>query len=179
MSTEDPILSREVLHRAFHRLDALLVQRSLTADVFVFGGAAVVLGFESRPATRDVDALWQPHGAVLDAAWKVAEELQLPRWWLNDQASAYLPSGNDPTVGASAFTGEALRVTTASPELLLAMKVRAARPGDHADIRLLAAHLELRAAPDIIAIAERVFKEEVPSRQRQIIEDLFNDSSDG
>jgi hypothetical protein len=175
MSTDDPILSKEILLRAFARLDELLKKRNLTADVFVFGGAAIVLGFDARPLTRDVDAVWKPHTEVLSAAREVADEFGLPRWWLNEQASFYLPAGAE-SDGVSAFTGGALRVTTAKPELLLAMKVRAARTGDREDIRLLANHLGLRSAVAVLALAEAAFGASVPDRQRLVVEDLFPDS---
>ena len=67
-----------------------------------------------------------------------------------------------------------LRVMTADPELLLAMKVRAARTGDRADIIiLLADRMGLSTAAAVLSVAERVFEEPVPPRQRQVIEDLF------
>jgi hypothetical protein len=31
--------------------------------------------------------VFQPHGVVLEEAHAVAEELGLPQWWLNEQAS--------------------------------------------------------------------------------------------
>ena len=172
MPTDEPVLSRELLLRAFARLDELLKTQSLTADVFVFGGAAIVLGFDARPLTRDVDAVWKPHTAVLNAARDVADEFGMPRWWLNEQASVYLPAGAQ-SDGVPAFAGSALRVTTAKPELLLAMKVRAARTGDREDIRLLASHLGLQSAVEILALAESAFGAAVPDRQRLVVEDLF------
>ena len=172
MSTDDPVLSREVLLAAFGRLDELLRLQNLTADVFVFGGAAIVLGFDARPLTRDLDAVWKPHTAVLSASREVADEFGLPHWWLNEQASFYLPAGAEAD-GVAAFTGAALRVTTARPELLLAMKVRAARTGDREDIRLLANHLALTTAVEVLALAESAFGIAVPDRQRLVVEDLF------
>ena len=53
----------------------------------MFGGAAMALAYDSRRATRDVDALFEPHGIVHEEALAVATELGLPRWWLNEQAS--------------------------------------------------------------------------------------------
>jgi len=38
------------------------------------------LAFDSRRATRDVDALFEPHGIVHEEALAVAAELGLPRW---------------------------------------------------------------------------------------------------
>jgi hypothetical protein len=34
----------------------------------VFGGAAMALACDSRRATRDIDAVFQPHGVVLEEA---------------------------------------------------------------------------------------------------------------
>lgn len=172
MSTDDPMLSRDLLLAAFQRLDEILKIRNLTADVFVFGGAAIVLGFDARPLTRDVDAVWKPHTAVLNASRQVADEFGLPHWWLNEQASFYLPAGAE-SDGVAAFAGPALRVTTAKPELLLAMKVRAARTGDREDIRLLAGHLGLTTALEVLTLAESAFGAAVPDRQRLVVEDLF------
>jgi hypothetical protein len=37
--------------------------------------------------------MFEPHGVVLAEALAVADELGLPRWWLNEQASAYVAPG--------------------------------------------------------------------------------------
>ncbi len=79
----------------FAWLGERLHRRGLTADVYVFGGAAMALAYDARRATRDIDAVYQPHGAVLEEAWAVADEVGLPRRWLNEQASAYVASGGD------------------------------------------------------------------------------------
>jgi hypothetical protein len=68
----------------------------LSADIYVFGGAAMALAYDSRRATRDVDALFTPHGIVLEEARTVAVELGLPHWWLNEQASSYVSPDGDP-----------------------------------------------------------------------------------
>jgi hypothetical protein len=171
--SDEPLLTAEISRGAFVDLDRRLQRRRLTADVFVFCGAAMVLGFDARPATRDVDAIWQPHGAVLEEAWAVAADRGLPRSWLNEQAGSYLPAGAR-SGDAIAYHGAALRVTLASAELLLAMKVRASRRGDLADIALLANRLALATASDVLGLAESVFGEPVGDRQRMAVEDLFD-----
>jgi hypothetical protein len=62
----------------------------VVADLYVFGGAAMALAYDSRRATRDVDALFEPHGIVHEEALAIAAELGLSRWWLNEQASSYV-----------------------------------------------------------------------------------------
>ena len=59
-----------------------MAKRGVLADIYVFGGAAMALAYDSRRATRDVDALFKPHGIVLEEARAVAAKLGLPNWWL-------------------------------------------------------------------------------------------------
>lgn len=135
----------------------------------------MVLAYGAERATRDVDALFEPHGPVLEEAQAVAEELGLGRSWLNEQASVYLASGRD-AVAAPVFDHPHLRVQAASAEHLLAMKALAARPQDLDDLRLLLAHLHLERAGDVLAIVGRVFPEQpIPERTRLAIEDLVGD----
>jgi hypothetical protein len=84
---DDPLLDRRAIEEAFRRLGDRLARRGVVADIYVFGGAAMALAYDSRRATRDIDAVFQPHGVVLEAARAVAGELGLPAWWLNEQAS--------------------------------------------------------------------------------------------
>jgi hypothetical protein len=41
--------------------------------------------------------VFKPHGIVLEEARIIADELGLPPWWLNEQASAYVAPGGDPS----------------------------------------------------------------------------------
>jgi hypothetical protein len=69
----------------------------------------------------------------MEEARGVAKELGLPDWWLNEQASAYVAPGGDPSA-PRVFDHPGLRVSAASPEHLLAMKVLAARRRDGDDM---------------------------------------------
>lgn len=134
MSNGDPLLDRAAIEDAFRRLGDRLARRGVVADLYVFGGAAMALAYDARRSTRDIDAVFKPHGVVLDEARSVAAELGLPQWWLNEQASAYVAPGGD-TNAPRVFDHPGLRVSAASPEHLLAMKVLAARRRDADDIR--------------------------------------------
>jgi len=76
---DSPLLSRADIERVLGRLAERLHRRGVTADLYVFGGAAIALAFDARRATRDVDALFVPHGVVLEEASAVAEELDSTR----------------------------------------------------------------------------------------------------
>jgi hypothetical protein len=91
----EPLLDRRAIEDAFTRLGDRLVGRGVIGDIYVFGGAAMALAYDARRATRDIDALFKPHGIVLEEARIVADELGLPDWWRNEQASAYVAPGGD------------------------------------------------------------------------------------
>ncbi|MEV4412244.1 DUF6036 family nucleotidyltransferase [Catellatospora sp. NPDC049609] len=175
MSVDDPLLDRVAIEDAFRRLGERLARRGVVADLYVFGGAAMALAYDARRSTRDIDAVFQPHGVVLDEARAVAGELGLPQWWLNEQASAYVAPGGDPAA-PRVFDHPGLRVSAASPEHLLAMKVLAARRRDADDIRFLVERLNLTTVEEVLAVCAEVFPdEEVPPRARLVLEDTFGE----
>jgi len=146
-----PLLDRVAIENAFRRLGERLARRGLVADVYVIGGAAMAMAYDARRATRDIDAVFQPHSAVLEEAWAVADELGLPRWWLNDQASVYVARGGDERA-PRIYEHPGLRVSAASAEHLLAMKVLAARRRDVADIRFLVELMRLTTVDAVLAV---------------------------
>jgi hypothetical protein len=123
------LLGRQELERAFTALGERLSRRGVVADVFVVGGAAMALAYDATRVTRDVDARFVPHGIVLEEARRVADDLGLPPWWLNEQATAYI-SGKDDPGKRRVFDHPGLRVMAASPEHVFAMKALAARTRD-------------------------------------------------
>jgi hypothetical protein len=53
------------LGKAFTRLGQLLRERRVAGEIAVFGGAAIVLGFDFRKATQDVVKHYYPDEQVL------------------------------------------------------------------------------------------------------------------
>lgn len=98
------LLGRAELERAFTALGDRLVRRGIVADVFIVGGAAMALAYDAARVTRDVDALFKPHGIVHEEAMRVADDLRLPRWWLNEQARPTSPAKTTPTGAACSIT---------------------------------------------------------------------------
>ncbi|MFM8418049.1 MAG: hypothetical protein ACKOAT_11250 [Actinomycetota bacterium] len=167
----DRLLDRKTLFRAFTLLAARLERRRVVGEIHIFSGAAMVLAFASRAATRDVDAVFAPDGVVHEAALDVAKAMRLPRSWLNNQASSYV-SGRAGR-GTPVFDHPHLRVMVTPPEHLLAMKVRAARAlRDGPDIATLLDHLELRTLAEVRQVVSRYFPDE-PLSQRSV--DLVRD----
>ncbi|MGF1662728.1 MAG: DUF6036 family nucleotidyltransferase [Kineosporiaceae bacterium] len=172
----DRLLGREEIELALRALGDRLARRGVVADLYVFGGAAVALAYDGRRATRDIDAVFQPHGIVVEEAARVAADLGLPPWWLNEQASVYVARGRD-VDAPRIFDHPGLRVSAASPHHLLAMKVLAGRRRDAEDITLLSGHLGLTSSAAVLAVCDDVFPDEpVPDRTRLLLEDLFGEA---
>jgi predicted nucleotidyltransferase len=168
------LLGRAQIERAFTALGDRLVQRGVVADVFIVGGAAMALAYDATRVTRDVDSLFVPHGVVLEESRNVAEDLGLPAWWLNEQASVYI-SGKDDPDKRRVFDHPGLRVTAASPRHVFAMKALAARTRDIDDLRLLADIIGVDSAETALQICAEFFPdEEVPARAAAVLQELFS-----
>jgi predicted nucleotidyltransferase len=171
---DDVLLGRAELERAFTALGERLASRDVTADVFVVGGAAMALAYDAKRVTRDVDARFVPHGIVLEEARQVAEDLGLPPWWLNEQASVYI-SGKDDPGKRRVFDHPGLRVMAASPEHVFAMKALAARVRDIDDLRLLAGMAGVRSSADALRICADFFPDEpVSQRSAAVLREIFD-----
>ena len=165
------MIDKSQLLEAFRRLASELERDETVGDIYVFGGAAMVLAYHARLATRDVDALFEPRENVHRAAMQVAEQLGLPRWWLNDQATAYLPQGSDEQAKLI-FDHPNLRVTAVSITHILAMKALAARTyADLDDIKLLCDRLGVRSIAEVEKICARIFPDEPLSERARIVVD--------
>lgn len=166
-------MDRAEIIAALTSLAEELEREGVSAQMYVVGGAAIALAFDERRATRDIDAVFEPKATVYAAAARVGERAGLPPGWLNDAVKGFL-EGEDPGA-APVLDLPGLSVLTASPQTLLAMKVLAHRPGeDEEDVRLLAAHLGLERADQVLAVAERTYGDRLDPAARFFVEELFS-----
>lgn len=130
--------SGEEIQHGLKRLGELAQVQSLHIRLTLVGGAVMVLGYQARQSTRDVDAvILAPKEArlVRALAKQVAEENDWPEDWLNDGAKGYLVGISD---GPILFSAPGIEARAPSLEQLLAMKLSAWRDDiDISDARLL------------------------------------------
>ena len=167
------LMGRAELERAFTALGERLARRGVIADLFVVGGAAMALAYDATRVTRDVDAMFVPHGVVVEESRAVAKDLGLPPWWLNEQASVYVSGKEDPG-RRRVFDHPNLRIMVASPEHIFAMKALAARVRDIDDLRSLAVLATVHTVEDALRICRDFYPdEEVSSRALGVLKELF------
>ncbi|MBX3052675.1 MAG: hypothetical protein KF753_14425 [Caldilineaceae bacterium] len=96
------MLSRTEINQALERLGELAVAQNIQIELRLVGGAAMVLLYNARLSTRDVDVIiLHPRTAhlVRSLASQVAEELNLPLDWLNDSVKGFMAGvSTGPTV---------------------------------------------------------------------------------
>jgi hypothetical protein len=168
-------MTRGEIVQALTAVGRILHFRGLEGELYVVGGAAIALALDARRSTRDVDGVFEPKGAIYEAAAEVATAQDLPPGWLNDAVKGFL-AGPDPEA-APVLEVPGLRCLAASPRMLIALKVLAHRAGeDDADVRLLARELGLDRAEDVLAVAEEVYGDRLDAAARFFVEELFASS---
>jgi hypothetical protein len=170
-------VDRDELLDALTALGRKLLTRGVQGDLYLVGGAAMALAYDARRTTRDIDAVFEPKLLIYEAAAEIAEERGWAPDWLNDAVKGFLP-GPDPFDGP-VFDLPGLRVQAASPQMLLALKVLAARVGeDDDDVAQLAGLAGLSTAGEVLDLAEQlVGTQRLTSRSRFFVEAVFDPGS--
>ena len=168
-------LTRADIRRLLEALDRELSTENVEGEIYLVGGAVMCLVFDARPATRDVDAYFRPTRVIREAAARVAAKEGVPAAWLNDAVKGYLsPRGEfDPFLELAH-----LRVFTARPEYLLAMKCIAMRLGaefrDLDDVRYLLRSLNVTSVAAALEVVARYFDDRlVAPKTRLALEELL------
>jgi hypothetical protein len=167
--------SKRDIEILFNRLNDELARRSITGEVYVVGGAVMCLVFDARASTRNIDAFFRPAGEVRAAAQAVATAAGIPGDWLNDAVKAYLSDHEDFQPYLELTN---LRVLTASPEYLLAMKCLAMRLGegfhDEDDVRFLLRLLDVMDYRKVFAVITRYYpRGRFPQKTLYALEELL------
>lgn len=137
-------LDRDDIIGGLRELIAELRAANEVAGIRLVGGAALALRYFDRGTTQDLDSLHIQPGsgeAVATAAARVAAAHGWDPTWLNfavEQADALPTFGRRAVEWETIYEQGGIVVQVASKETLLAMKLRANRPGrDTNDIRQL------------------------------------------
>lgn len=182
---------RETLRQAFHALGVLCHNEGKVVEISVYGGSALMLTYDWRVATRDVDAVFE---ADRDTVRRLAAVLARERgWepdWLNDGVKGFLSAADqDARTLMGTYPSEeqpGLRVMVANPAYLFAMKCRAMRVGgvhetsDVEDIRQLARELGIRDAEAALELIAAFYPRQVLQPKTYFgLEEIFDTMRSG
>ena len=170
-------LTKSDIVRLFERLDQELAGMGTKGELYLVGGAVMCLVFEARESTKDLDAFFKPVRVVRKAAARMAADLGLDDHWLNDAVKGYLSTNADFN---DYLELPNLRVLTASPEYLLAMKCLAMRLGeefqDEQDVRFLLRYLNITRYEAAVEVVARYYPiERVPQKTLYALEEILGE----
>jgi len=172
-------LSQADIRRLFELLNDELRQTDTVGEVFLVGGAVMCLTYGARASTRDVEAWFRPPEEVRKAATRAAIKAGIDADWLNDAVKGFMSAQGE---FAPFLELDHLRVMTAQPEYLLAMKSLAMRIGaefrDEEDVRFLLRLLDVRSYEHALRIITKYYPlERLAQKTLYALEDLLPHSA--
>jgi hypothetical protein len=179
------ILTKERIVVALESLNKRLSEKGVTGELCIFGGATMILAFDARESTRDVDAVFVPKTEIYEEAAKIAEEMNLPASWLNDGVKGFISKEGDVTTEGMP-QWENLRILRPTTRYLLAMKCMAARVaeydtvGDKNDIIHLCKDLGIHTTEDVLNLVEDYYPaSRIPVKTQFFIAEIIEEIEGG
>lgn len=104
------------------------------AEVIIVGGGSIVINYQFRNMTQDLDVILKAASGVKDAIKNTSEKLNLPEDWMNTDFK-FLPSYSDKLEEVSKYyrslNNGFLEIRTIQSEYLIAMKMQSGREYGH------------------------------------------------
>jgi|BarGraNGADG00212_1021973.scaffolds.fasta_scaffold09098_4 hypothetical protein len=174
------MLSEGDARAALDELVKVLEREHRRSRIYIVGGAALMLHFGARVATKDIDAQITPLDEVQPLILEVARRRGLADDWLNGAAAMYVPPHVDDPNPTILIETEHVIASVASAQMLLAMKIRASRGRqDLGDIIFLVGEVGVSSVAAAVELYERFYPED-PLRDRalRILEAVFSEGAD-
>lgn len=162
-----------------------IVGKSVPAELILIGGASVLLNYDFRDMTTDVDALIEADSAMKEAIRKAGDKYGLRNDWVNSEfqfTDSYSPKIIQFSVYYRTFSN-VLTIRTISAEYLIAMKLRSGRRYKH-DLSDVLGVLKEQKDKDKPITMEQIRKavcdlygswDSLPEGSRTFVEDAMND----
>ncbi len=149
-----------------------LALQDANGEICLYGGAVMCLVFKSRPATKDVDAIFEPVKLIRGIISKIADRHNLPIDWLNFGVKMFVVEHEKKVF----LDLPNLKVFVPTPEYLLAMKVLASRTEtfDLDDIKFLIGNLEFQNVQQVLKLVENYYPDKtIKPETRFFLEEIF------
>lgn len=174
-------LSKKLLFEAFEELNALASEQSIVLELCIYGGVAMMLAYDSRAATKDVDAIIRPAEIGKKLVLRVAQKLGLHEDWLNDDVKQFVGFRERTRVLPELEKWKSLRLTVPVAGYLLAMKALACRDplpgyeGDEQDLLFLIKKMEVTSVDQIQEVIDQYYADDaLDARQIKRLKQLIS-----
>ncbi len=165
-------MTAEEIKTYLFELNAELAAQNVKGEICLYGGAVMCLAFKARPATKDVDAIFEPVKQIRRAAAKVGEKYHLNVGWINFAVKMFVVEHRKRIL----FDFSNLKIYVPETDYLLAMKILATRAdtSDLDDIRFLIRNLEIKTVEAALEIVRNYYPhKEIKVETRFLLEELL------
>ena len=172
------MLDVAMIKKLLKALNDELALKDVVGEIGMCGGAVMCLVYHARPATKDVDAIFEPTREIRKASKVVARKFGLNEDWLNDAVKGFFHV--DPP-REEVFNMSHLKVWAPSAEFMLAMKCLSARFDtlDREDTEFLISYLKLKNAEDVFDLIVRYYPHSrVPAKTKFMVEEIMENLGD-
>ena len=167
-------LNRDEMQSALAELSDELNARNVKAKIYLVGGAVMVLAFDARFTTGDIDGSIYPTDDVLAVAAQIGEHRGLGAEWLNNSAQQFIPVFKEPNWQPILKSGN-VEIVAADERSMLAMKMRAGRGSrDRLDINFLFKRCGITSVAEALELYEEFFPEDqLPDRTLPLLDEAI------
>lgn len=126
MSQDNTLMNKSIMVDALNAIGREMASLGKIVEFAIFGGSAIILTFDFRDATHDIDFMLVSgdHADLLKVAKQVGDERCFTGDWFNDAVEIFAsdnPAHN--LMGEFPKENPGIRVFSASPEYILSMKI--------------------------------------------------------
>jgi hypothetical protein len=167
-------LNRDEIESALAELADQLNARNVKAKIYLVGGAVMLLAFDARFTTGDIDGAIHPTDDVLAVAAEIGERRGLGAEWLNNSASQFIPVFKEPNWQPIFKLGN-VEIVAADERSMLAMKMRAGRGSrDRPDINFLVQRCGVTTVAEALDLYDEYFPEDpLPDRTLPLLDEAI------
>ncbi len=165
-------MTAEEIEQYLREVNDELALQNVKGEICLYGGAVMCLVYKARPATKDVDAIFEPVKFMRNAITKIAERHNLRQDWLNLAVKMFVVEHEKKIL----FDFPNLKIYVPTADYLLAMKILAARADteDVSDIEFLLDELNIVELSQTLEIVGKYYpKKIVKPETRFLLEEIF------
>ncbi len=172
MSDSSGGLNRKQIISLLDELSRRATLRGVRVEMFLVGGAAMVLVYNTTRTTKDIEGIFEPKMIAYELAAEIARDsnLGLAADWLNDAVKVFPFPGDRPDETAKVvYENAGLDIRVASPRYLFAMKAWSGGESDEEDLRVLWPLCQFASAVEALDYVEAAYPSETLRPRTQYI----------
>ena len=170
-------LRKQDIEFLLNEINTELKKKNIRGEIALYGGAVMLLVFDARDVTKDIDAIFVPKKEFTETITHITEKYKLQDDWLNDGIKGFV----DNNKGLIKYqTMSNLIIYVAKAEYILAMKCHASRvepdSKDKEDIKFLIKYLKLKNVDEVLNLVEKYIpKSRIETKTQYFVEEIIDE----